>query len=109
MKHPTQRCDPQCGFLSLAISVRSSLDATRSVTLRFYPENKQGPVPFPHVILERSEESHVAGEEIPHAAGTTKHGFVEGKRRHGLRTPKSLRPGQTTPVFIASQSVGNHT
>jgi len=33
-----------------------------------YSENKQGPITFLHVILERSEESHVAGEETPQRA-----------------------------------------
>ena len=57
--------------------------------MRGCSENEHGHVPFPHVILERSEESHVAGEATPHPAATTKHGFVEGRRKHGLRTPES--------------------
>jgi len=49
---------------------------------------------------------HVARCETPRPAATTKHGLVEGRRKHGLRTPKSPLPGQTTPIFIAFQSVG---
>jgi len=33
-----------------------------------YSENRQGPIPFPPVILERSEESHLAGEVSPQPA-----------------------------------------
>ena len=68
-------------------------------------ESKQGPVPFHHVILERSEESHVAGVESPHPAPTTKHGFVKGRRKHGLRTPKrdskARRLSFTSPALQA--------
>jgi len=68
-----------------------------------YSERRQGPVPFPHVILERSEESHVAWAERSQPATTTKHGFVEGRRKHGLRTPKTCCLGQTTPFSSPSR------
>ena len=64
------------------------------------------PIRCLHVILERSEESHVAGVLTPQAAATTKHGFVERRRKHGLRTPKGCRHGADPPVYIALVGFG---
>jgi len=56
-------------------------------------ENLQGPILFPNVILERSEESHLARGETPWPEPTTKRGFVKRRRKHGLRTSKARRLG----------------
>jgi len=56
--------------------------AVRRTASRVRRAHHPGTYGVPHI-------PHVARGETPHPAPTTKHGFVKGRRKHGLRTPKA--------------------